>query len=122
MRARQHPLKIFEIMAARKPAKGGTAGRREAAASRKPEQSERPVISRLARAHAEAALAALIEVMGDRSAAPAARISAAGTLLNWGFGKAGTGSDDGGGPTELVIRWQNGGQNAPQTPPARSKS
>src|SRR5262249_54041180 len=66
-------------------------------------------IAALARRHAEAALAALVEVMGDRNATPAARISAASAVLTWGFGRAaaagGEGEDRGNGPTELVIRW-----------------
>jgi len=109
-------------MAARKPARSKPAGRRKPVAAAKPAEGERPAIARLARAHAEAALAALIEVMGDRNATAAARISAAGTLLNWGFGKTCAGGDESGGPAELVIRWQNGGQNGPRARPARSKS
>jgi hypothetical protein len=68
-------------------------------------------IAALARRHAEAALAALVEVMGDRSATAAARISAASAVLTWGFGRAtaaGEGEDGENGkngPTELVIRW-----------------
>jgi hypothetical protein len=45
--------------------------------------------------------------MADRSATPAARISAASAVLNWGFGKAaaGEGEENEDGPVELVIRW-----------------
>jgi hypothetical protein len=66
-----------------------------------------PAIAALARRHAEAALAALVEVLADRSATPAARISAASAVLNWGFGKAATGEgeESENGPVELVIRW-----------------
>ncbi len=77
----------------------------------------------MARRHAEAALSALVEVVGDRQASPAARISAASTLLNWGFSKSGAAGDEAGnGPTELVIRWLDvlEGQTGwtPQTGPA----
>ena len=41
----------------------------------------------LARTHAEAALATLSGIMTDETAAPAARISAANALLQWGFGR-----------------------------------
>jgi len=41
----------------------------------------------LARDHVEAAVAALVAVMTDSSATPAARVSAAGALLSWGYGK-----------------------------------
>ena len=89
--------------------------------ARKPTRAsdKRPAISAMARRHAEAALAALIEVVGDRTASPAARISAASALLNWGFGKsnpAGDGGND--APVELVIRWRN----AQDGPSKKSKS
>ena len=62
----------------------------------------------MARRHADAALSALIEVVGDRTASAAARISAASTLLNWGFGKSSVAGDEAdNSPTELVIRWRN---------------
>jgi hypothetical protein len=67
--------------------------------------STQPAIAVLARRHADAALAALIEVMADRSASPAARISAASAVLNWGFGKAAAVDEGTDGPVELVIRW-----------------
>ena len=41
----------------------------------------------LAREHVEAAVAALVAVMSDAKATPAARVSAAGALLSWGYGK-----------------------------------
>jgi hypothetical protein len=79
---------------------------------------ESPAIATLARRHAEAALAALIEVVGDRTASPAARISAASALLNWGFGKSNTAGDDGDdGPAELVIRWRNAQDASPAARP-----
>jgi hypothetical protein len=79
-------------------------------------------IATLARRHAEAALAALIEVVGDRTASPAARISAASALLNWGFGKSGAGDDENNGPAELVIRWRNGQDGQAAEPEARRPS
>lgn len=42
----------------------------------------------LAQEHAAAAVKALVAVMQDESASPAARISAAAALLQWGFGKS----------------------------------
>ncbi len=60
--------------------------------------------ARLARAEAKRALAALIEVMADRGAAPSARIAAAGAVLGWGFGH-GAAQERKNAPTELAIRW-----------------
>lgn len=48
----------------------------------------RKSIATLAGAHAEAAIAALATIMANAEAAPAARIAAANTLLQWGCGKA----------------------------------
>jgi hypothetical protein len=84
------------------PAAGETA--------KKPVPRRSPNIRRLARAHAEAAVAALATVMADAKATPAARVSAASVLLNWGFGKPG---GDGGveeKKKERVIRlaWAGG--------------
>jgi hypothetical protein len=45
-------------------------------------------VKMLARAHAVAAVAALVAVMEDAAASASARIAAAGALLQWGFGKA----------------------------------
>jgi len=84
--------------------------------------SDNPAIATLARRHAEAALAALIEVVGDRTASPAARISAASALLNWGFGKPGAGDDEDNGPAELVIRWRNVQDGQAAEPEARKPS
>ena len=46
-------------------------------------------IRTLARAHSAAALAALVAVINDAEASPAARVSAATALLTWGHGRAG---------------------------------
>jgi hypothetical protein len=43
----------------------------------------------LARRHTEAAIAALVEVMQDREAAPMARNAAANAVLQWGHGRPG---------------------------------
>ena len=45
-------------------------------------------IQELARANAQTAMQTLIEVMQDKAAPPAARISAANALLDRGYGKA----------------------------------
>ena len=98
-------------------AKSKPARRRQAAAKAAKVQAEHPAIAALAHSHAEAALAALIEVVGDRTASPAARISAASALLNWGFGKSNpVGNDGNEGPAELVIRWRDA-QDGPSTKP-----
>lgn len=102
-------------MARRPQQKTQSAARPKSAAN---EGAESPAIAALARRHAEAALAALIEVVGDRTASPAARISAASTLLNWGFGKAAPAGDDDNGPAELVIRWCSA-QDGPASKPKR---
>jgi hypothetical protein len=74
----------------------------------------------LARRHAEAAIAALIEVVGDRSAPPASRISAASALLNWGFGKSSADEEGSDGPAELVIRWRDARDAAPKSTRAKA--
>ena len=51
-----------------------------------------PAVRALARAHADAAVAALAAVMADADATPAARVSAASALLNWGYGKSAPGA------------------------------
>ena len=66
----------------------------------------------LARRHAEAAVAALVAVMNDAEAAPAARVSAASALLNWAYGKTATERKDAAGakaPSVKVIklRWSD---------------
>jgi hypothetical protein len=47
----------------------------------------RKSLENLAQQQHKAAIAALAAVMADESAPPAARITAANTLLQWGFGK-----------------------------------
>ena len=81
-------------------------GRKAAAKTkRKPAKADK-----LAQQHAAAAVAALVAVMQDESASPAARISAAATLLQWGFGKAALGmkaklpEDRQGRKSDYVIR------------------
>jgi hypothetical protein len=49
--------------------------------------TDAPNIEALARIHADRAVEALVAVMQDESATHAARVSAAGALLQWGFGK-----------------------------------
>jgi hypothetical protein len=49
---------------------------------------KRKSIATLAGAHAEAAIAALAAIMTNSETAPATRIAAANTLLQWGCGKA----------------------------------
>ena len=72
-----------------------------------------PGLRELARAHAAAAVEALAAVMGDPSATPAARVSAAGALLAWGYGKAGGREDEGGRgtPAPQVVRLVWGGDD-----------
>jgi hypothetical protein len=66
----------------------------------------------LARDHVEAAVAALVAVMSDSNATPAARVSAAGALLSWGYGKWAqtAGGDKGRATPERVVRlaWGDG--------------
>ena len=66
----------------------------------------------LARDHVEAAIAALVAVMSDPNASPAARVSAAGALLSWGYGKwaQAASGDKGRAPPERVVRlaWGDG--------------
>lgn len=47
----------------------------------------------LARVHTTDALATLVEVMNDKEAPPAARVAAAGHVLDRGYGKAATSLD-----------------------------
>ena len=67
---------------------GRTAGQDDAAAKRAPRRRGEAALRSLARGHVEAAIAALAAVMNDASASPAARVSAAGALLSWGYGKS----------------------------------
>lgn len=72
-----------------------------------------PGLRCLARTHAAAAVEALAAVMRDPSATPAARVSAAGALLAWGYGKAPPGEDGRrqARPSEQVIRLVWGGDD-----------
>ena len=107
----------------KKPAKIKPARPRRLPAKAPPAADKQPAIAALARRHAEAALAALIEVVDDRTASPAARISAASALLNWGFGKSNSAGEGGGdGPAELVIRWRNAQDGPPSKPKTKPKS
>lgn len=45
------------------------------------------LVRTLARAHTEDAMMALVEICNDKSAPPAARVSAAGHILDRGYGK-----------------------------------
>jgi hypothetical protein len=65
-----------------------------------------------AKRHAKAALAALVEVMGNPEASPSARISAASAVLTWAFGRKGGGESEGETerPAELRIRWLKPGE------------
>jgi hypothetical protein len=61
----------------------------------------------LARQHTEAAIRTLVEIMGMAGVNEAARISAANSLLDRGWGKAAqpiTGEDE--GPIQLTVTWQ----------------
>ena len=76
-----------------------------------PKQTKKPTeVDQLAQRHATAAIKALVAVMKDDSASPAARISAAAALLQWGFGKTAAASkaklpnDPASGKAEYVIR------------------
>lgn len=73
-----------------------------------------PSLRSLAREHAAAAVEALAAVMRDPSATPAARVSAAGALLAWGYGKAAQGDDSpkSGRPAERIVRLVWGGDDA----------
>lgn len=104
---------------------GGTVTRRPAAARRAQDGAEpaardaergpnAPSLRSLARHHAAAAVEALAAVMRDSSATPAARVSAAGALLAWGYGKASQADDSGKTrkAAEQVIRLVWGGDDA----------
>lgn len=109
---------------ARKPAAGpaprptGNGQRRDsgpvAAAASGPEaRPNAPSLRGLARAHAAAAVEALAAVMRDSSATPAARVSAAGSLLAWGYGKSVPGEGERRTrQAEQVIRLVWGGEDA----------
>jgi hypothetical protein len=65
-------------------------------------------IRSLARSHTEAAMNALLGVMNQSDAPPAARVSAATAILDRGWGKPAqpvTGEDE--GPIQLTVTWQS---------------
>ncbi len=99
------------------PAPGGGAQIGEAAGQRETSVRQRPNapgLRCLARAHAAAAVEALAVVMRDPSATPAARVSAAGALLAWGYGKAVQGEDGrrAAQASERIVRLVWGGDDA----------
>jgi hypothetical protein len=99
-------------------AKRRSGTKRPAAAERRPDkpaepEAPRPVAAEpaadalqpLAQGQARRAIEALVAVMTDAAAPPAARISAATTLLTWGYGRPqGEGECAPGARTEPVIR------------------
>lgn len=66
-------------------------------------------IRSLARSHTEAAINCLAGIMNKTDAPEAARVSAANSLLDRGWGKAAQPVDgDGeGGPVQLTVTWQS---------------
>lgn len=63
-------------------------------------------IRSLARAHTESAINALVGIMNQSEAPPAARVSAATALLDRGWGKPAqplTGGDDDDNPVKMII-------------------
>ena len=69
------------------------------------------LVRTLARAHTEDAMRALVEICNDKTAPPAARVSAAGHILDRGYGKpAQEIISEGSGPIGFVIF---GAQEAP---------
>lgn len=64
-------------------------------------------IRSLARAHTETAIRTLAGIMEQGDAAPAARVAAANSLLDRGWGKAPQVlTDEDGGPVQLTVTWQ----------------
>ena len=62
-------------------------------------------IRSLARAHTKTAISALVGIMNQKKAPPAARVSAANALLDRGWGKpTQPHTDDEGGPVKLIIK------------------
>jgi hypothetical protein len=65
-------------------------------------------IRSLARGHTEGALSTLASIMHSAEAPPAARVAAANSLLDRGWGKPAqplTGEDE--GPIQLTVTWQS---------------
>jgi hypothetical protein len=61
-----------------------------------------------ARSHTDAALNCLVGIMGQTDAPPAARVAAANSILDRGWGKPAqpvTGEDE--GPIQLTVTWQS---------------
>lgn len=64
-------------------------------------------IRSLARSHTEQALNVLVGVMGQTDAPPAARVSAANSILDRGWGKPAQPIENGeDGPLQLTVTWQ----------------
>jgi len=62
-------------------------------------------IKSLARAHTDAAIKTLVGVMNQNEAPPAARVQAANSLLDRGWGKASQPLEGGeGGPIQVIVR------------------
>lgn len=67
-------------------------------------------IKSLARAHTETALKTLAGIMEQPDAPPAARVAAANSLLDRGWGKPVQAiSNDEGAPLKLVVEWKSSG-------------
>jgi hypothetical protein len=66
-------------------------------------------IRSLARGHTEGALATLASIMHASDAPPAARVAAANSLLDRGWGKPTqpVSGDEDGGPVQLTVTWQH---------------
>lgn len=66
-------------------------------------------IRSLARSHTEKALNTLVEIMETKGVNESARVSAANSLLDRGWGKAAQllAGDDEGGPIQLTVTWQS---------------
>ena len=66
-------------------------------------------IKSLARSHTEAAINCLAGIMNKDSAPESARVAAANSLLDRGWGKAAqpVDGDGDGGPVQLTVTWQN---------------
>jgi hypothetical protein len=66
-------------------------------------------IRSLARSHTEAAINTLVGIMNQPEAPQAARVSAANSILDRGWGKAmqPVGGDEDGGPVQLTVTWQS---------------
>lgn len=63
----------------------------------------------LAQQHAKRAIAALAEVIEDETASPATRISAASTILQWGYGRPGGKVKAGEGGEQIIrLTWGEG--------------